>query len=93
MVAPDSPGDRAGLGVDDEIKAIDGQPVAAADAPAALRALPPGRPASLTVTAHFQTVTLTLVPAAPHAGRCEIVPNLAASPAQLQLRRQWLGAP
>ncbi|MGH9542601.1 MAG: M61 family metallopeptidase [Terriglobales bacterium] len=93
MVAPDSPGERAGLGVDDEIKTIDGQPVAAADAPAALRALPPERPASLTVTAHFQTVTLTLVPAAPHAARCEIVPNLAASPAQLQLRRQWLGAP
>ncbi|HZT72067.1 MAG TPA: PDZ domain-containing protein [Terriglobales bacterium] len=92
MVAPDSPAARAGLGVDDEITAINGQTVGA-DAADVLRALPPGQPAVIAVTEHFQAFSATITPEPPHRSRCAIVPRPDATVAEKALRESWLGTP
>lgn len=93
MVDPDSPAERAGLGVGDEITAVDGHPVDALALAAALRGLAPGHPVALSAMAHLHPLTLTLVPAPPRASHCALASLPQATGAQGRLRRQWLSQP
>jgi predicted metalloprotease with PDZ domain len=101
-VAPGSPAEAAGFGNDMVLVSINGEKLPEQSAPAASRgrgfsagpspvdALPAGQPASVVVTAHGATLTLTLTPAAAHATSCKLVDAPGATAAQKSLRAAWL---
>lgn len=92
MVAPGSPAEQAGFGIDDQIQKINGQTVNADTLEGSLHALPPNQPATVTVLRHFQTAILSITPAVPRPSDCTLHNVEHVSQQQKQLREQWLGA-
>lgn len=90
MVAPGSPAEQAGFGIDDQIQQINGQAVNSDNFGSLLHTLTPGKPATFTVRRHFQTATLTITPAAPRPTDCTLQDAESVSNQQKRLRKQWL---
>jgi predicted metalloprotease with PDZ domain len=89
-VRPGGAADRAGLGRDDLLIAVDKQSLARADLKEHLKAYPPGASVPFTVERHGrqQIINLTLEPPIPDS--YSIQELSAATPQQMTLRERWL---
>jgi predicted metalloprotease with PDZ domain len=89
-VRPGGAADRAGLGRDDLLLAVDKQSLAGADLNERLKAYPPGASVLFTVERHGrpEIITVTLEPPIPDSYSIRELPD--ATPAQTALRERWL---
>jgi predicted metalloprotease with PDZ domain len=89
-VRPGGAADRAGLGRDDLLIAVDDQPLATEDLNKRLRAYPPGASVPFTVERHGrqEIINLTLDPPVPSS--CTIQELSGATPQQTAIRNRWL---
>jgi predicted metalloprotease with PDZ domain len=89
-VRPGGAADRAGLGRDDLLIAVDNQSLAMADLSERLKPYPPGASAPFTVERHGrqEIIYLTLDPPVPSSYAIRELP--AATPAQTAIRDRWL---
>jgi S1-C subfamily serine protease len=89
-VRPGSAADRAGLGRDDVLIAIDNQSLATADLGERLKAYTPGASVLFTVERHGrqEIISLTLEPPIPNSYSIQELP--AATPMQIAIRDRWL---
>jgi predicted metalloprotease with PDZ domain len=89
-VRPGGAADRAGLGRDDLLIAVDDQSLATADLNERLKAYPPGASVPFTVERHGrqEIINLTLEPPIPNSYSIQELP--AATPTQTAIRHRWL---
>ncbi len=89
-VRPGGAADRAGLGRDDLLIAVDDQPLATEDLDQRLRAYPPGARVPFTVERHGrrEIIYLTLDPPAPSSYTIQELPGV--TPQQTAIRERWL---
>jgi predicted metalloprotease with PDZ domain len=89
-VRPGGAADRAGLGRDDLLIAVDDQSLATADLNERLKAYPPGASVLFTVERHGrqEIINLTLEPPVPNLYSIQDLP--AATPTQTAIRDRWL---
>jgi predicted metalloprotease with PDZ domain len=89
-VRPGGAADRAGLGRDDLLIAVDDQSLATADLSERLKAYPPGASVLFTVERHGrqEIIKLTLEPPIPDSYSIQDLP--AATPTQTAIRDRWL---
>jgi S1-C subfamily serine protease len=89
-VRPGGAADRAGLGRDDLLIAVDNQSLATADLSERLKAYPPEASVLFTVERHGrqEIINLTLEPPIPNSYSIQDLP--AATPTQTAIRDRWL---
>ena len=89
-VCPGGAADRAGIGRDDLLIAVDNQSLATADLSERLRAYPPGASVLFTVERHGrqEIINVTLEPPIPNSYSIQELP--AATPMQTAIRDRWL---
>jgi S1-C subfamily serine protease len=89
-VRPGGPADRAGLGRDDLLIAVDNQSLATEDLNERLKPYPPGASVPFTVERHGrrEIINLTLEPPIPNLYSIQELP--AATPTQTAIRDRWL---
>jgi S1-C subfamily serine protease len=89
-VRPGGAADRAGLGRDDLLIAVDNQSLATADLSERLKAYPPGSSVPFTVERHGrqEIINLTLDPPIPSSYSIQELPS--ATPTQTAIRDRWL---
>jgi len=89
-VRPGGAADRAGVGRDDLLIAVDDQSLATADLSERLKAYPPGASVLFTVERHGrqEIINLTLEPPIPNSYSIQELP--AATPMQTAIRDRWL---
>jgi predicted metalloprotease with PDZ domain len=89
-VLPGGAADRAGLGRDDVVIAVDDQPLATVDLNKRLKAYPPGAAVPFTVERHGrqEIIYITLDPPLPNFYSIQELPG--ATPQQIAIRNRWL---
>jgi predicted metalloprotease with PDZ domain len=90
-VRPGGAADRAGLGRDDLLVAVDNQSLATEDLDTRLRAYLPGASVPFTVDRHGEReiINVTLDPPVPNSYTIQELPG--ATPQQVAIRNRWLG--